>query len=428
MRRLTLLTLLLCLNFAMNANAHLIDTSEISRKLLKDAVLLFNDELRNQASGQYYDAVSLSKNLTETNSSTAATGMGLVSLAIGDATGIVTDARLKSIQTLSTILNPKFSKRHKQGWLRHWFNAQDGQDNAWSAADGYSTIDTAILAAGAVLNSNYFKAKNKDPENGIEDLANQLLQSVNWASAIADMNSGRMYMNYDLKSGAPKQVTSKFNEYILVSCLGKLAESKRGVHGQMTAFWQKHFANPENLPKKKYNSAEGPIAILTDSPFHYLSSFTIQFSYYLCGDVNRSPAYIRYFTNAQKIDQDWFKRQNIKRLGYWGLGAGEAVRGYEANSAFNNKSLIVSPHIVSGFMAESPQLLNELASLYLDKKLIYIKNNKEILWRRSLAQPEVMLSRLQAVDFSTMIFGLASVQPQIGKDFFKSFAAGGIYK
>jgi hypothetical protein len=39
-----------------------------------------------------------------------------------------------------------------------------------------------------------------------------------------------------------------------------------------------------------------------------------------------------------------------------------------------------------------------------------------------------MLSRLQAVDFSTMIFGLATVQSQIGKDFFKSFAAGGMYK
>lgn len=401
-----------------------IKTSINTQKLLADAIKLFNNELRNKASGQYYDAINLGSNSVETNSSTAATGMGLVTLAIGDRTGIIADANIKTVQTLSALINPKFSKRHSQGWFRHWFKAQDGSDNTWSAGDGYSTIDTAILAAGAVLNANYFKAQKNDPEGLIEEFSDRMLLSVNWASAISDMNSGRLYMNYDLTSGAPKKVTLKFNEYILVVCMGKLAESKRGHKGPMTEFWQRHFENPDNLPRKIYQSSEGTLSILTDHPFHYLSSFTIQFAYFLCGDVNQNPSYIAYLKNAQKMDKDWFSKQASNPLSLWGSGAGEAIRGYEANSVMNNNSLIVSPHIVAGFLAESPALISDLAKIYEQKQFLYSHNDKEILWRRSLLHSEKSIRRLQAVDFSTMIFGLATLQPNIRKDFFKSYAPG----
>lgn len=412
--------------FAVNVVAATPQEQEFSKKLLVDALQLFNNELRNKASGQYYDAINLVPNSFETNSSTAATGMGLVTLAIGDLTGVTTDANIKSVQTLSAILNPAFSKRHSKGWLRHWFKAQDGSDNAWSTADGYSTIDTAILTAGAVLNANYFKSQNKDPENVIEELSDQLLLSINWSSAIADMNDGRLFMNFDLSSEAPKKITSKFNEYILVSCMGKLAEAKRNVRGPMTEFWQRHFANPDALPKRIYSSSSGPLNILTDHPLHYLSSFTIQFAYFLCADVNHSGAYINYLKNAQKLDKDWFSKQSGNPFRFWGSGAGEAVRGYEANSVLNNPSLIVSPHIVAGFIPENPSLLSDLFSLYGHKQFVYLHNNKEILWRRSLVNPEKFLARLQAVDFSTMVFGLAAAQPKIRSEFFKKYSGGAV--
>lgn len=398
-----------------------------SRKLLTDAVELFNNELRNKASGQYYDAINLGTSSIETNSSTAATGMGLVTLAIGDRAGIVTDANIKTVQTLSALLNPKFSKRHEQGWFRHWFTAQDGSDNAWSAGDGYSTIDTAILAAGAALNANYFKSQNKDPEGLIEEFSDRLLLSINWTSAISNINSGQLFMNFDMNSGAPNKVTAKFNEYILVSCMGKLAEEKRGVRGPMTEFWQRHFANADRLPKKNYQSPQGPLSTLTDHPFHYLSSFTIQFAFYLCSDVSRNPSYVNYLKNAQKMDKDWFSRQAGNPLSLWGSGAGEAIRGYEANSVMSNASLIVSPHIVAGFLAESPELIADLSDIYGQKQFVYIHNNKEILWRRSLIQPEKSLRRLQAVDFSTLIFGLATLEPNIRNSFFKTYAPGSLH-
>ncbi|MDO9183914.1 MAG: hypothetical protein Q7U04_15975, partial [Bacteriovorax sp.] len=61
---------------------------------MSDSLRFFNTELRHQGSGQYYDAISLNAaDGADENSSVAATGMGLVSLALGDATGTIGNAK-----------------------------------------------------------------------------------------------------------------------------------------------------------------------------------------------------------------------------------------------------------------------------------------------------------------------------------------------
>jgi hypothetical protein len=395
---------------------------QVAEHLLKDSVLFYNSELRNPTSGQYYDAVSLLPGANpETNSSSAATGMGLISLALGDATGLVKDADIKSVQTLAAVLNPEFSKRHQKGWFRHWFNAADGADNSWSRADGYSTIDTAILAAGAILASRYFSSQGKDVLGVMQQLSDNLLSSVQWSSAIADANAGRLYLNFDLATGAAQGSTAKFNEYILVSCMGKLAEKKQGlIDGPMTRFWKAHYSTTGGLPKRNFSASSQSIPLLTDHPLHYLSSFTIQFAYYLCSDVNSNSEYVHYFKNAQLADQLWFNLQMGSRVHYWGNGAGEALNStYAANSITNNKDLIVSPHIIAGFLAEAPQNVSDLVALYNDKTCLYEKSGFEFLWRCSLSQPSQRLNRLQAIDFSTMFLGLSTLDPRIGKSFYQ---------
>ena len=412
----------------------------VSQHLLIDALNFYNQDLRDPASGQYFDSISVSPksvtSLNETNSSVAATGMGLISLALGDALKIVPDAPERTIQTLSTLLKSEYSKRHQSGWFRHWFNASDGSDNGASRGDGFSTIDSAILAAGAVINANYFLNKAKSApsplatsgsEYIISELSNKLLLSIDWASSIADFNGGKFFMTYDLDSGAAKGVTSKFNEYVLLSCMGKLAEARRGVTGPMTNFWWKHFSNPHDLPAREYqDSNSGITPLLTDNPLNYLSSFTIQFAYYLCGDINGNNEYVQFFKNAKKVDQLWFAKQSPSLPHYWGSGAGESIGNtYSANSVANNPDLIVSPHIISGFLAEEPALMNDLTEIYNNGNCTYVKNGRELLWRCSIRQPGARMNRIQAVDFSTMIFGLSTLQPGIGNKFFKDFAAGG---
>lgn len=178
-------------------------------RLLEDSLQFFNTALRDPESGQYYDAISLrSGDGTESNSSVAATGMGLVTLALGDATGTVPGAYGKAVQSLRYALGegairgvPYTSRRSKTGWFRHWFDARNGADNNGSRGDGYSTIDTAILVAGAQLAAKYFHAHGQDNNGELRKLADRALGTVDWASAIADMDKGKLYLNYDLAHG-----------------------------------------------------------------------------------------------------------------------------------------------------------------------------------------------------------------------------------
>lgn len=404
-----------------------LDSSEqqIALRLFEDSLRFYHREFRHMSSGQYIDATSLRADaVQENNSSVAATGMGLVALAIGDAAGVTPDALALAEKSLSQILSPTYSRRHPQwGWFRHWFNASDGSDNGGSRGDGFSTIDTAILAAGAVLAGNYFQTTAGPAGRNFREMSDRLLQSVNWESAIADMNLGRIVLAYNLEDGRPRGQTAKFNEYVVVACMGKLAEQRRGRAGRMTQFWNSHFADPHRLPKKTFpvNGVQTPV--LTDFPLHFLSSFAIQFSYYLCGSVNSNSNYIQYFKNAMQADRAWFSQQPVRKRFYWGSGAGEALNArYSADAISRNNDLIVSPHIVAGFLAESPELTTDLAALYLDRDCVYSKNGLEVLWRCSLRQPQVRLNRLQAIDFSSMFLGLATIHPKVGKEFFKTYS------
>lgn len=427
-------------SFSAYAQMRAPSDAQIANHLFYQSMKFYNQEFRHPVSGQYVDATSLLTGVPqENNSSVAATGMGMAMLALADAarTGEVTmdvtggneDFEAQAYHSLSVVLDPQFSRRHPQwGWFRHWFRASDGADNNGSRGDGYSTIDTAILVAGALLAGNYFEARstNSDVSSSgrVKVLAERLLQSVNWESAIADINFGRLYLNYNLDSGRALGATSKFNEYALVACMGKVAEQKAGRVGRMTHFWNRHFEDLSGLPKRSFGAVNGKqVSVLTDSPFQFLSSFAIQFSYYLCGSINNNPSYVQYFKNAMEADRAWFSQQRISKTSYWGAGAGEALNfKYAANAIGRNPDLIVSPHIVAGFLAEAPELVRDLATIYRDKQCVYNKNGTEVLWRCSLTQPAQRLNRLQAIDFSSMFLGLATVHPNIGRGFFKSYA------
>lgn len=413
--------------FLLKAGLALAQPDPLASQLLSQSLQFYNREFRHAASGQYLDATSLRESAPqETNSSVAATGMGLAALALGDAAGVFPDAAAQAELTLRTLLDPAYSRRHPHsGWFRHWFNAKDGSDNGGSRGDGYSTIDTAILAAGAVLAANYFSAHGAANADQLRALSDELLETVRWESAVADGLGGRLYLNYGLEDGRPRGVTAKFNEYILVSCMGRLAESRQNRPGAMTVFWNRHYASAAGLPKKTYNLGGEAVPLLTDQPFGYLSSFAVQFAYYLCGPVNSSAEYIGYFRNAARADRDWFSRQTPRCPHCWGSGAGEAPGSrYAANAIGRNPDLVISPHIVAGFLAEFPEAWPSLAAQYRAGDALYRKNGTEILWRYSLRQPATRLMRVQAIDFSSMFLGLATLHPNIGKEFFKTYSAG----
>lgn len=407
-------------DFSFYSDQQLADAQD----MLKQSLLFYNSSLRHPTTGQYLDAVSLCGTCSrENNSSVAATGMGLISLALADASGVLPDARKLAEQTLSFILSPSFSKRSQKGWFRHWFNADNGSDNSGSVNDGYSTIDTAILAAGAVISAQYFSAQGQDPDQVLKKYSDQLLKSVQWSSAISSAEYGTQFLTFDLKNETPRGQTAKFNEYVLVSCMGRLAEQRQGMSGPMTNFWNRHFSNPDSLPQKTYYGPRGRFNLLTDYPLHFLSSFTVQFAYYLCGAVNQNAGYMKYFKAAMQSDFDWFSTRNGQRSAYWGLGAGQALNStYAANSIDQNNDMIVSPHIVAGFLPVNPNALSDLLVMRVDRTCVYGRDQYEFLWRCSLTQPSVRLNRVQAIDFSSTFLGLAVVHPNIGQEFYRRFS------
>lgn len=212
--------------------------------------------------------------------------------------------------------------------------------------------------------------------------------------------------------------------------MGRYKELRLGKAGKMTEFWDRHYNDPEKIPQKSYAG----IPLLTDHPGHFLSDFTLQFATYLCADVNHSEAYKKYLTNSFYADKLWFTK-HTQSSRYWGLGAGEvrfhdpkenSIRSaYHADSLENNPHLMVSPHIIAGFLPVNPEGIKDLLSLYKNHECTYDYRGKKLLWRCSLENLSLPIDRLQAIDFSTMPIGLSTLDPKInGLRFFQRFAPG----
>lgn len=428
-----LVSLFLSSNPAFSVDFNERDRTEYE-SLFRDALLFYQQGFRHGPSGQYYDDRVLNPRMAmDDTSSVAATGMGLVSLALADRAGIQKNAREDALRTLRFALGqgrlngrPYPSYRSRTGWFRHWFDINSGENNEASRADGFSTIDTTILVAGAQLAASYFEASGKDRDGQLRALADALLHSVKWDSAISNLDTGALYLNFDLATQAPKASTAVFNEYILVACLGARAEGVKRQPGLMTEFWRRHYASAKNLPRKSYEGIE----LLTDHPDHFLSSFTMQFAAYLCGSVSGSAEYMEYFSRSQKADRLWFSKVPGSRH-FWGLGAGETRVRYEngteesyysADAINRNVDLMVSPHIIAGFLPVYPEGMRDLLAMARANECVYAFGKRRFLWRCSLKHLSMPMERVQAIDFSSMFLGLSAFHPEIGFDFFRAHA------
>jgi hypothetical protein len=85
--------------------------------------------------------------------SSAATGFGLTALCIGAERGWISreDARRRALTTLHFFAE-RASQEH--GWFLHWMDAATGE-RRWNSE--YSSIDTALLLAGALTARQYFR-------------------------------------------------------------------------------------------------------------------------------------------------------------------------------------------------------------------------------------------------------------------------------
>lgn len=346
--------------------------------------------------------------------SVASIGMGLMAECIATEMEWITDGEDRILATLRAMTGATEGfkpDRNETGYFKHWINMETGVCE-WNSE--YSTIDSGILTAGALFASKYFC-----DNDSIRRYAQLLWESIDWSKAIQNPDTGGIFLSIEKNgAGTPNFVTLPFNEYMLVAWLAMKQEGN--TPGRATELWAKHYADPNLLPTKDY----GGIPLLTDNPARFLSSFVIQFPYYLCSYFNQHEGYLQYFKNAQRADSLWWTTVENAKPYQWGLGAGASIlaSGYHPDAINNNDSLTYSPHIIGGFIPVYQEGASDLLLLYEDGESIYQLpnvNQDEILWRKSLVRPDWVGSEVQGVDYSTMLFGLASLPEFLGKAFFE---------
>ena len=390
------------------------NASEIdAEQLLRDAYALF--EFLRYENGVYIDAANLDPEQFHP-SSVATTGMGLIALCIADSMGWISDAEDLVVETLTTMngLRPGFTpERNSCGWFRHFID-QDTGAQAWDSE--FSSIDSGILAAGALFCKKYF------PENEtIADLANCLYLTTDWESMIADPETGGIYLIADEEcQGA--YPTLPFNEYMIVAWLAKNDYRQSGI---AEALWNNHYEDPSVLPTSNFMGVD----VLTDGPGRFLSGFVHQFPYFLCHHYTTQPAYLAFHRNAMLADSMWWSKNTSCYDFIWGFGAGSScvwdpISGYHADDILEHPGTISSPHIIGGFIPIRENGLNDLLRLHNTGLGVYTLPDQDatrVLWRFSSEDPTWEACDVQGVDHSTLLFGGVSHSDFLGTSFFEYF-------
>lgn len=329
--------------------------------------------------------------------SVAAVGMGLISLCVGRHIDMTENASGHAKSTVRTLLGLGQS-RNATGFYYHFVDMETG-DRAGNSE--YSSIDTAILVSGALFAASCLG------DDELDSLALQLWESVDWSQAVADPDTGAIYLEMlGDGSGKPGSLTLPFNEYMLVAWLAKLED--RTETGPATELWDRFYASADSLPTSDY----GGQTVLTDRPGAFLSSFVIQFPYYLCHPFTTSERYRAFMRNAELADRAWWRQSTEAKDHEWGLGAGSASSvGYHADAIDNNPDQIVSPHIIAGFLPIDSSGMSDLERHYtVMSRAVRSINGVDgiLLWRYSLSDPLWVPQAIQGIDYSTMMLGLAS--------------------
>lgn len=381
----------------------------------------FWQQARNE-NGSYEDKLFFNGERSHVGS-IANSGMGLIALTIGHKNGWEPNAEALALQTLRMLAGKDANIRVPQNpnnTYIHFYNTQTGH----AVGDDWSPIDSAIMLSGALFAKNYF-SNNAE----IAALADELYKKTDLTDYIASVEYGRIYLAQNSDGSFKEHVTKTYNEYMLVAALAKQQALDFGLghDSAPVAFWDKWYATPANLPVAEYND----IPILSEGRKWFTSQFNFLFNNYLIHDYSNSPAYREATVNAAKVDYTWWREMDIEGLGVheWGTGAGACPEGYcvdrfhfDADRQFN-RNLMVSPHIMAGFMPYMDRAKADLIATYRDQTINArheLPGGYEILWRYSYDYPEWEATWAEGVDFSTFLFGLAALPEHLGMEFFNT--------
>ncbi|MET4696798.1 hypothetical protein [Endozoicomonas lisbonensis] len=398
-----------------------ITDSEIIEKLFKGSYK-FWQQARND-NGSYEDKLYFEHG--SNRGSIANSGMGLIALAIGHEMGWEPDAEELALVTLRMLAGkgPDISvPRNPSNTYIHFYDTRNGEQ----IGVDWSPIDSAIMLCGALFIKRYF------PENReIATLVDELYETTDLTQFIADINRGQIYLVQDDDGNNMPPKTKAFNEYMIVAALAnqQAIDFKKGRQGRdARRFWNHWYETPKNLPVSYYND----IPVLSEGRTWFTSKFNFLFNHYLLNGFSASEEYQQASANAARADYSWFQSQGFEGMKEfeWGSGAGSCPDGYCVDRIVHegietkNPHMMISPTIIAGFIPHSERAKDDLIAMYRDdsQKAVYeLPEGGTVLWRYSKTQPEWRSNAIEGVDFSTMLFGLASLPEYLGTEFFNAY-------
>jgi hypothetical protein len=304
---------------------------------------LVNDRAHNFKPDDYTDA------------STAATGYGLAALAIGVEHGWLerTAAAARARTTLAFLL----TMPHQRGWMFHFIDRRNGQ-RLWESE--YSSIDTALLVAGAIVCGQYFASDKSTTD--ISLLADTLYRRIDWGWMLsnggAQPEKNALAHGWRPESGFISYDYGAYSEAILLYLLGLGAPV-------------------DPLPKRTWDAIRrplqtyGPIESLKGGPIfiHQMPS-----GFFLFRNQRDSLGFDYWVssTNAMNIHRQYCLDRALEvqtyAEGFWGLNASDGPDGYAAYGALDGPANgTVSPTGVISSITFVPTLALAGARLMYDK-------------------------------------------------------------
>ncbi len=328
------LTLLLLLNpiqpFLHASKISPADT-ELLKKIERDHIQYFI---------RFSDKVSgLTRDSSRSGSpaSIAATGFALAAVAIGQSRGWISrDYAQAQIEKTLRMLITKAA--HKNGFFYHFLDSRTGR-RVWNSEA--SSIDTALVVAGALLAAQYY------PGTSIERMAKKIYERVQWKWMLND--SSLICMGWTPEGGFLPYYWDTYSEHIILQALA-IGSPTFPVPVQT---WQEWFRNEDEYNGKKVIYS------------HSGSLFTYQFSQAFIDFRNLDDRGINYFENsklATLANLEYSLSFKEKHKTYspvsWGLSASLGPGGYKAYGGKPGQGLqdgTVAPYAAVSSIIFTPQ-------------------------------------------------------------------------
>jgi hypothetical protein len=318
---------------ALCAQEELLSTQDrdLLRKIQKDTFYYFT-RMSDKETGLTRDS-----SRPGSPSSIAATGFSLAALAIGAANKWVPEewayeALRKTLKNLLT------KAQHERGFFYHFLDVRSSR-RVWESEA--SSIDTALLVAGALVAAQYY------PGTDIERMAHDLYRRVDWQWMLN--KTDLVCMGWKPESGFLPYYWDTYNEHLIIQALA-IGSPTFPIAPDLWNAWQRL--------EDEYNGHQVVYA-------HSGSLFTYQFPQAFIDFRKLDDAGINYFENSRKAtlaNRDYSMASRHLRKGYsdfsWGLSASLGPGGYKAYGARPGEGLedgTVAPYAAVSSIVFTPR-------------------------------------------------------------------------